>query len=60
MVGIVLIGKENYFEWSQMIKHTLIFHELWKGMCVGDRDNEPVQPPHNRPLSYVQNLLPQA
>ena len=26
------------------IKHTLIFNELWKGVCVGNRDKEPEQP----------------
>ena len=50
MVGIVLIGKENYPKWSWMIKHTLIFNELWKGVCVGDGDNEPVQPTSNKEL----------
>ena len=50
MVGIVLISKENYPEWSQMIKHTLIFNELWKGVCVGDEDNEPVQPTSDKEL----------
>lgn len=34
MVGIVLTGKENYLEWSCMIKHTLIFNEMWKGVCI--------------------------
>jgi len=38
IVGVVLTGKENYPEQSWKIKHTLIFNELWKGVCVGDRD----------------------
>jgi len=41
IVGIVLTSKENYPEWSQMIKHTLIFNEFWKGVCVGDGDKKP-------------------
>jgi len=41
IVGIILTSKENYPEWSQMIKHTLIFNELWKGVCVGDGAKEP-------------------
>ena len=55
MVGIVLIGKENYLEWSWMIKHTLIFNELWKGVCVGDGDNEPVQPTSDKELVIWEN-----
>jgi len=44
MVGIVLTGKENYLEWSRMVKHTLIYNEMWKGVCVGEQDKDPVQP----------------
>eukprot|EP00253_Pinus_taeda_P027870 PITA_27870 len=55
MVGIVLTGKENYPEWSQMIKHTLIFNELWKGVCVKDGDNEPVQPTSDKELVIWEN-----
>eukprot|EP00253_Pinus_taeda_P014298 PITA_14298 len=55
MVGIVLTGKENYPEWSRMIKHTLIFNELWKGVCVGDGDNELVQPTSNKELVIWEN-----
>jgi len=43
IVGVVLNGKENYPVWSQKIKHTLIFNELWKGVCVGEGDKEPQQ-----------------
>eukprot|EP00253_Pinus_taeda_P026355 PITA_26355 len=56
MVGIVLTGKENYLEWSWMIKHTLIFNELWKGVCVGDGDNEPVQPTSDKELIIWENI----
>lgn len=55
MVGIVLTGKENYPEWSQMIKHTLIFNELWKGVCVGEADNDPVQPTSDKELVICEN-----
>eukprot|EP00253_Pinus_taeda_P029725 PITA_29725 len=55
MVGIVLTGKENYPEWSQMIKHALIFNELWKGVCVGDRDNDPVQRTSDNELVIWEN-----
>eukprot|EP00253_Pinus_taeda_P025943 PITA_25943 len=54
-VGIVITGKENYPEWSQMIKHTLIFNELWKGVCVEDRDNEPKQPTSDKELVICEN-----
>jgi len=52
IVGIALTGKENYPEWSRMIKHTLIFNELWKGVCVKDEDNEPVQPTQTKSSSF--------
>ena len=55
MVGIVLTGKENYPEWSRMIKHTLIFNELWKGVCVGEADNDPVQPTSDKELVIWEN-----
>ena len=41
MIGIVLTGKENYPDWSRMVQHTLIFNELWKGVCVGEGDSDP-------------------
>eukprot|EP00253_Pinus_taeda_P029861 PITA_29861 len=55
MVGIVLTGKENYPEWSQMIKHTLIFNELWKGVCVREGDNDPIQPTSEKELVIWEN-----
>lgn len=55
MVGIVFTGKENYPKCSQMIKHTLIFNDLWKGVCVGDGDNEPVQPTSDKELVIWEN-----
>jgi len=55
IVGIVLAGKENYFEWSWMIKHTLIFNELWKEVCIGDRDKQPEQPTLDTELAIWEN-----
>eukprot|EP00253_Pinus_taeda_P013008 PITA_13008 len=55
MVGIVLTGKENYPEWSRMIKHTLIFSEFWKGVCVKEGDNDPVHPTSNKEIVIWEN-----
>eukprot|EP00253_Pinus_taeda_P013981 PITA_13981 len=55
MVGIVLTGKENYPDWSRMIKQTLIFNEFWKGVCVGEGDNDPVQPTSDKELVIWEN-----
>eukprot|EP00253_Pinus_taeda_P022521 PITA_22521 len=55
IVRVVLTGKENHLEWSQKIKHTLIFNELWKGVCVGDRDKEPEQPTSNKEFAIWEN-----
>eukprot|EP00253_Pinus_taeda_P002429 PITA_02429 len=55
MVGIVLTGKENYPEWSRMIKHTLIFNDLWKGVCVGEGDKDPIQPTSDKELVIWEN-----
>ena len=55
IVGIVLTGKENYPEWSRMIKHTLIFNELRKGVCVGDGEKEPEQPTLDKEFAIWKN-----
>ena len=55
MVGIVLTGKENYLEWSRMIKNTLILNELWKGVCIGDGDKEPEQPTSDKEFTIWEN-----
>eukprot|EP00253_Pinus_taeda_P013777 PITA_13777 len=55
MVGIVLTGKENYPDWSRMIQHTIIFNELWKGVCVGEGDRDPVQPTSDKELVIWEN-----
>jgi len=55
IVGVVLTWKENYPEWSQKIKHTLIYNELWKGVCVGDKDKEPEQRTLDKEFSIWEN-----
>eukprot|EP00253_Pinus_taeda_P014473 PITA_14473 len=55
MVGIVLTGKENYPDWSRMIQHTLIFNELWKGVCVGEGDSDPEKPTLDKELAIWEN-----
>ena len=55
IVGIVFTGKENYPEWSRIIKHTLIFNELWKGVCIGNGDKEPKQPTLDKELAIWEN-----
>eukprot|EP00253_Pinus_taeda_P008762 PITA_08762 len=55
IVGVVLTGKENYPKWSQKIKHTLIFNELWKGVCVGDEGKELEQPTSSKEFAIWEN-----
>eukprot|EP00253_Pinus_taeda_P028857 PITA_28857 len=55
IVGVVLTGKESYPKWLRKIKHTLIFNELWKGVCVGDRDKEPEQPTSEKEFAIWEN-----
>eukprot|EP00253_Pinus_taeda_P008003 PITA_08003 len=55
IVGIGLTSKENYPEWSQMIKHTLIFNDLWKGVCIGDKDKEPKKPTLDKEFAIWEN-----
>lgn len=55
IVGVVFIGKENYLEWSRKIKHTLIFNELWKGVCVGEGDKEPEKPTSEKKFGIWKN-----
>ena len=33
IIDIVLTGKDNYREWYRKIKSTLIFNDLWNGIC---------------------------
>eukprot|EP00253_Pinus_taeda_P005519 PITA_05519 len=55
IVGIVLTGKDNYPDWSQMIQHTLIFNELWKGVCVREGDSDPEKPTLDKELAIWEN-----
>eukprot|EP00253_Pinus_taeda_P016478 PITA_16478 len=55
IVGVVLTRKENYPEWSWKIKHTLIFNELRKGVCVGDEDKELEQPTSGKEFTIWEN-----
>eukprot|EP00253_Pinus_taeda_P024709 PITA_24709 len=55
IVGVVLSRKENYPKWSRKIKYTLIFNELWKGVCVGDGDKELEQPTSNKEFAIWEN-----
>jgi len=55
IVRVVLTGKENYPEWSRKIKQNLIFNELWKGMCVGNRDKEPEHPTLDKEFTIWEN-----
>ena len=55
IVGVVLTGKENYLEWSRKIKHTLIYNELWKGVCVGYGDKELEQPTLDKEFTIWEN-----
>jgi len=50
IVGVVLSRKENYPEWSRKIKHSFIFNELWKGVCVGEGDDELAKPKSNNEI----------
>jgi hypothetical protein len=53
IVGVVLSGKENYLEWSRKIKHTLIFNDLWDGICDGD--TSPTKPTIDKELAIWMN-----
>lgn len=54
-MGEVLSGKENYHDWSRKIKHTLIFYELWKGICEREGDNVPKNPTSDKEISIWEN-----
>lgn len=55
IVELFLTGKENYYEWSKKIKHTIIFNELWKGLCEGEDDNLPAKPILDKELTIWEN-----
>ena len=33
VVEVILFGKENYHEWFCKVKNTLIFNDMWDGIC---------------------------
>jgi len=55
IVGVVLLGTENYHEWSRKIKHTLIFNELCRGVCEGEGDNAPTKPNSYKEITIWEN-----
>jgi hypothetical protein len=55
IVGVVLNGKENFPEWSRNIKHTLIFNDLWDGICEGEDDSGPTKPTTDKELAIWKN-----
>ena len=55
IVGVVLSGKDNYPEYSQKIKHTLIFNELWRGICEGEGDHPPTKPTSYKEIAIWEN-----
>ena len=38
-----------------MIKHTIIFKGLWKGVCIGDLDKELEQPTSHNEFTICEN-----
>lgn len=60
IVRVVLIGKENYPEWSWKIKHMLIFNDLWDEVCEGQNDSEPIQPIGDKELALWKNKYKKA
>ena len=55
IVGVVLSGKEKYLEWSRKIKHTLIFNEVWRGICEREEDLPPAKPTSNKEIAIWEN-----
>ena len=55
IVWVILIGKEDYPKWFRKIKHTLIFNDLWDGICEGENDSEPAHPTGDKELAIWKN-----
>jgi hypothetical protein len=55
IIDVVLSGKLNYPEQSKKIKHTLIFSNLWDGICKGEDDIGPIKPIENKECSIWNN-----
>ena len=56
IIGVVLSGKEKYQEWLRKIKHTLIFNDLWDGICEGEGDVAHEEPKINKEFSIWKNI----
>jgi hypothetical protein len=44
-----LDGTKNYKTWSRHMQNTLIYNELWKDVCNGDKN--PTKPTDSRELA---------
>ena len=36
IVGVIFSGEENYQEWFRKVKNTLIFNDMWDGICENE------------------------
>ena len=36
IVGVILARKGNYHEWFRKVKNTLIFNDMWGGICENE------------------------
>ena len=68
IVGDILSGKENYEEWFCKVKNTLIFNDMWDGICENEnledkKDGEaidevdksaPVPPTNTKDISLLK------
>lgn len=50
IVGVFLSGKENYQEWSQKVKVTLIFNDFWDSFCENKDGSEQEKPEDEKQL----------
>jgi hypothetical protein len=62
IVGVVLIDKENYQEWYRKIKSTLIFNDLWKGICeaapTSEEEDQSEAQPSKAQLKSTRPTIP--
>lgn len=54
-MGLFIAKKKSYHGWSEKMKHTLIFNELWKGICEGEGDNALENPTLDKELVILEN-----
>lgn len=55
IVGIVVTRENNQKEWEKMIRNTLIYNDLWKGICEEEDDNTPNKPTLHKELAIWEN-----